>query len=628
MSKMTPKEQNKRDVQGGVISIRSRVALSITAPLVILLIVSVMSLLALMNSSSALAELNQANSKAQETIKIKTLIQEGFLTQLNYIKSATLKPDRGLTKLIIKRQELEKQWPAYLQSVQKDDEPVAQALVAGKEHFDTRLDKLMAILTEKSPETHRKFVEATRYYIFADKLGTGLPLDVISHLGHPLLTALNTRIKTNEANNQTAFEDAKNNIDLATSTIATIILLGLIFIIMSGVLLYSSIARPIEHLTKVVNLLSSGDNTARSRLHGKDELTHLGNAFNRMVDESSQLQETINKDNEAINHSVFSLLEAVSDLSERDLTVRAKVTEDATGPLADAINQLAEDTTEVLEKVKNIAVSVEETSSVVNERSQSVNTLAKEEQIEVEETASQIDRIRRRLEIIAQSALQTNDMAGKTSGTTQNAYQSVSRSMSSMNEIRNTVQDTGKRIKRLGERSQEISYITDIINGIAERTTVLALNANMQAMAAGDAGKGFSVVADEIQRLAESSRESTEQISTLVKNIQQETKSTIATMDHTIEQVVEGSNLADEATRQMQETLDATNQLTESVNNIASASKEQMEMSDTLQSSASKIMETTKATGTEMNLLAQLTNDMTDYAKQLVESVNVFKLKT
>lgn len=627
MSEMNPAPQSTREVQGGVMSIRSRVALSITAPLLILLAVSVMSLLALMNSSSALAELNEANTKAQKTIEVKTLIQEGFLAQLNYIKSATLKPDRGLTKLIIKRQELESVWPDYLASVEKDDTDVALELMSGKKHFDSRLDSLMAILTEKSPETHQKFVEATQYYMFSDRLGTGSPLDVITHLGNPLITALEKRIEANKLSNQNAFEDAKGKIDLATSTIATIILLGLIFIMMSGVLLYSSIARPVEHLTRVVNAMKAGDNTARSRLRGKDELTHLGNAFNLMVDETSQLQDRVNRDNEAINHSVFSLLEAVSDLSERDLTVRAQVTEDATGPLADAINQLAEDTTEVLDKVKTIAASVEETSSIVNERSQSVNLLAKEEQVEAQETANQIERIRRRLETIAQSALQTNDMADKTSGTTQNAYQSVSRSMGSMNEIRNTVQDTGKRIKRLGERSQEISYITDIINGIAERTTVLALNANMQAMAAGDAGKGFSVIADEIQRLAESSRESTEQISILVKNIQQETKSTIATMDHTIEQVVEGSTLADEATRQMQETLDATNQLTLSVNDIANASKEQMEMSETLQSSASRIMETTTATGREMNLLAQLTTDMTDYAKQLVESVNVFKLK-
>ncbi|PWQ94339.1 methyl-accepting chemotaxis protein [Leucothrix pacifica] len=627
MSKNSTSPQSQRAVQGGIMSIRSRVALSITAPLVILLVVSVMSLLTLMKSSSTLIELNEVNAKVLETTEIKSLIQEDFLGQLNYIKSATLKPDRGLTKLIIKRQELEKVWPGYIASVESDDKAVAEELISGKAHFDTRLDELMAILTEESPDTYQKFFEATRYHIFADRSATGFPLDVISHLGNPLITALEKRIESNKINNQTAFEEAKNSIDLATATIATVILLGLIFIMMSGVLLYSSIARPVNHLTQVVNSMSAGDTTARSRLRGNDELTHLGNAFNRMVDDSTQLQEQVNRDNDAINHSVFSLLEAVSDLSERDLTVRAQVTEDATGPLADAINQLAEDTTEVLDQVKTIASSVEETSTIVNERSQSVNVLAKEEQAEAQETANQIERIRRRLEIIAQSALQTNDMAGKTSGTTQDAYQSVSRSMGSMNEIRNTVQDTGKRIKRLGERSQEISYITDIINGIAERTTVLALNANMQAMAAGEAGKGFSVIADEIQRLAESSRESTEQISTLVKNIQKETKSTIATMDHTIEQVVEGSALADEATRQMQETLDATNQLTSSVNDIANASKEQMEMSETLQSSATRIMESTTATGKEMNLLAQLTNDMTDYAKQLVESVNVFKLK-
>lgn len=620
-------KQAKRDVQSGVMSIRSRVALSVTAPLLILLLVSVMSLLALMNSSNALGKLNSSTVKVQEASKVKSTIQDNFLTPLVYIKSASINPVRGLTRLKAHRNQFEQTWPKYLQTVQEDDQTTADALIAAKDHFDKGLDELMAILAENKSDTYQKFLKATQYYVFSDALGTGQPRDVITNLGHPLISALNKRIEANRISNQNAFEDARDRIDLSTSTIATVILLGLIFIMISGVLLYSSIARPVEHLRRVVNELSQGNSDARSRLRGRDELTHLGNAFNRMMDERNALQTKVHKDNEVINHSVFALLEAVSDLSERDLTVRAKVTEDATGPLADAINQLAEDTTEVLDKVKTIAASVEETSATVNERSQSVNLLAKAEQVEAEETASQIQRIRRRLEIIANSALQTNDMAGKTSSTTQDAYQSVSRSMSSMGEIRNTVQDTGKRIKRLGERSQEISYITDIINGIAERTTVLALNANMQAMAAGDAGKGFSVIADEIQRLAESSRESTEQISTLVKNIQQETKSTIATMDHTIEQVVEGSNLADEASRQMQETLEATNQLTLSVNEIANASKEQMEMSETLESRASRIMETTTATGTEMNLLTQLTGDMSQYAKQLVESVNVFKLK-
>ena len=619
--------QSTHDIQGGIMSIRSRVALSVTAPLLILALVSGMSIWALITASDALGNINRAGKKAQETTHIKDSLQTKIINQLYNIRLASTDPASGLLSLKDGRTSFNTEWKAYLKAIKTEPSEVIQQLVDGKNYLDEGLDKIVTVLEKTKDGNIDQFIESTEFFDSERPADFSYMYHGFSGLTKAINEALTSLVIKSETENKRVYEESKGNIDLSTATIATVILLGLIFIMIAGILLYSSIARPVSHLTRVVADLASGDQNARSRLRGNDELSHLGDAFNSMMDERITTREQADRDNEAINHSVFSLLEAVSDLSERDLTVRAQVTEDATGPLADAINQLAEDTTEVLDRVKTIAASVEETSSIVNERSQSVNQLAKEEQLEAEETANQIESIRRRLETIAQSALLTNDMADKTSGTTQDAYQSVSRSMSSMSEIRDTVQDAGKRIKRLGERSQEISYITDIINGIAERTTVLALNANMQAMAAGDAGKGFSVIADEIQRLAESSRESTEQITTLVKNIQQETKSTIATMDHTIEQVVEGSTLADEATRQMQETLDATNQLTLSVNDIANASKEQMEMSETLQTSASRIMETTAATGKEMNLLAQLTTDMTDYAKQLVDSVNVFKLK-
>ena len=620
--------QATKAIKSGAMSIRSRVALSVTAPLLILLLVSVMSLLALKDSSVALSNLNKSTERIEQTTQVKRAVQDDFLTTLNYIKSGSIKPNVGLARLTNSRNKFAPVWDDFLTTIESEGVDNIEVYQAGKLHLDNGLDELMGILSKQDTDIKKEFHIATRYYTFADASASGEPLDVISEMGVRLMTALNARVQGNQENNQAVFNESKKNIDLSTTTIATIILLGLVFIMISGFLLYNSIARPIEHLTHVVDELSSGNKDIRSRLIGKDELTQLGDTMNRMVDERTTLENKVANDNETINSSVFSLLEAVSDLSDRDLTVRAQVTEDATGPLADAINQLAEDTTEVLDKVKNISLSVEQTSESVNERSQAVNKLAQNEQAEARETASQIEGIRRRLDSIAKSAIETNEMAEQTSGTTKNAYESVSRSMSSMSEIRNTVQDTGKRIKRLGERSQEINYITDIINGIAERTTVLALNANMQAMAAGDAGKGFSVIADEIQRLAESSRESTEQISTLVKNIQQETKSTIATMDHTIEQVVEGSTLAEEATSQMQRTLDANNQLTSSVNDIASASKEQMEMSETLQARATRIVESTVATGQEMSLLAQLTGDMSAYAKQLVASVNVFKLKS
>ncbi len=620
--------QATKTIKSGKMSIRSRVALSVTAPLLILLLVSVMSLLALRESSTALTNLHDSTERIHQTTLVKRHVQDDFLNTLNQIKYGSLKPSVGLTRLTNNRNEFAPLWTDFISNVESEDAAQATELKAGKAHLDKGLDELMGILSKKGGDTAKEFLFATRYYIFADAEANGAPLDVITELGNRLLNSLTERVLGSQKLNESTFTESKESIDLSTTTIATVILLGLIFIMFAGTMLYNSIAKPVEHLTDVIDELSSGNQDVRSRLVGKDELTQLGDTLNKMVDERTELQSKVANDNEAINHSVFSLLEAVSDLSDRDLTVRAQVTEDATGPLADAINQLAEDTTEVLEQVKNISLSVEQTAVSVNDRSQTVNHLALEEQAEAKETAKQIESIRKRLTSIAQSAIQTNEIAGQTSSATQNAFESVSRSMSSMSEIRNTVQDTGKRIKRLGERSQEINYITDIINGIAERTTVLALNANMQAMAAGDAGKGFSVIADEIQRLAESSRESTEQISTLVKNIQQETKSTIATMDHTIEQVVEGSTLAEEATSQMQKTLDANNQLTSSVNDIASASQEQMEMGETLEARANRIVETTVATGQEMSLLTQLTGDMSAYAKQLVASVNVFKLKS
>ena len=394
-----------------------------------------------------------------------------------------------------------------------------------------------------------------------------------------------------------------------------------------GYFIYQSISDSIEKLTSTMRQISSGNLKARVELHGNNELAEMGENFDRMVEERIATQARIDRDHRQLNQSVSSLLNAVFELSERNLTVRAKVTEDATGPLADAINQLAEDTTDVLKQVRNVATSVESASQDVNRYALSVNALAQSEQAEAEETATQLESMLQRLDDIATSAQQANRVADTTSNTTRHAQETVSRSVENMTNIRDTVQETGKRLKRLGERSQEISQIIDVINNLSERTTVLALNASMQATAAGDAGRGFSMIAEEIQRLAESSRDSTNQIATLVRNIQQEANTTIATMDNTIAQVVSGSTLAEEAAQQMQATLDATNQLVMSVEQIAAASAEQVAVSKDLQNRAERILESTQATGKELLSLTGLTRNMAEYGQSLVKSVNVFKLE-
>jgi len=404
------------------------------------------------------------------------------------------------------------------------------------------------------------------------------------------------------------------------------ILGGVVITLILGLLIMRSITNPTNNLTQVVQRLSQGEFDARAKIIGTDEFSKLSKAFNHLLDERANTLEHTETEYQKLNQSVFKLLQTVAELSEKNLTIRAEVTEDATGPVADAINLFAEETAATLSQVRDVAAHVNQTSQIVNTHLMSVNKLAIKEQEQAIETTDQMDKMLQRLDAIATSATETNKMADNTKISTEKAHKYVSGTLDGMAEIRETVQETGRRIKVLGERSQEISHVIEIINSIAERTTVLALNASMQAVAAGDAGRGFSVIAEEIQRLAESSRDSTEQISTLVRNIQQETNTTIATMDKTIEQVINGSTRAEDAVQQMKEVLETTTQLIHSVDLIASASHEQVSISKNLKHKAQNILKSTQSTGQELLSLTGLSRKMAEYAQQLVHSVNVFTI--
>jgi twitching motility protein PilJ len=195
-----------------------------------------------------------------------------------------------------------------------------------------------------------------------------------------------------------------------------------------------------------------------------------------------------------------------------------------------------------------------------------------------------------------------------------------------MESIRETISETEKRIKRLGERSQEITGIVNLINTISERTHVLALNASMQAAVAGEAGRGFAVVAEEVQRLAESSRSATQQIGALVGNIQLETNETITTVNKTIGQVVAGSEQAQKAGEQMRVTQQITGELVAQVQRIASSSQAQKSAAQELLKSVEAIGHSTERTAQQIETQNQETESLMDSARRLVASVNVFKL--
>lgn len=389
---------------------------------------------------------------------------------------------------------------------------------------------------------------------------------------------------------------------------------------------FKAILNPLRNLHNTVNEVTHGNFDARAKLTTKDELGDLGRAFDDMLDDRLKALDDAVRENERLNNSIIDLLEAVAQLSDRDLTVKVPIKEDVTGPVADAMNMMASETAKVLSQINRIAADVESVALAVREQGTKVTEVAGEERLVIMKTLDQLNEAARTMNDIATLAAQCNAIAEKASSNTSEALHTVNDTVAGMSEIREIISETEKRIKRLGERSQEITGIVEIINNIAERTHVLALNASMQAAVAGEAGRGFAVVADEVQRLAESSRNSTSQIGSLVSNIRTETAETMATMNRAIEQVIAGSDLAEQTGKKMQETMATTNELVAGVNRIAERSSTQATMTNDLLTQAQNIQKSTEVTSEELREQGAHTENLVLFSKSLLESVRVFKL--
>jgi twitching motility protein PilJ len=390
--------------------------------------------------------------------------------------------------------------------------------------------------------------------------------------------------------------------------------------------LYRDVNRPLARLQDTIDKVTAGDNEARAGLTTDDELGQVAKNFDRLLDERISAQKAAEEENLRLNNSVIGILESVNLLSQRDLTVRAPVTQDVLGTVADSINALTEETSKVLHGVNRIAGQVAQASGKVQQQAALVSRTAEDERSGVAQMIESLADATQTMNQISALAEQSNLSAEQATVATDTALVTVTGTVMGMESIRETIAETEKRIKRLGERSQEISGIVNLINTISERTHVLALNASMQAAVAGEAGRGFAVVAEEVQRLAESSRNATQQIATLVNNIQLETNEAISTVNRTIGQVVQGSEQAQKAGEQMRRTQEITSQLVGQVKKIGEASDVQKTMSAHLLGSVQRIGESTERTAQQIDAQNQDTETLLQSAHRLVESVNVFKL--
>jgi twitching motility protein PilJ len=407
--------------------------------------------------------------------------------------------------------------------------------------------------------------------------------------------------------------------------IATLLAVGTL-VVLSLAALALGMRRSLRQLRTTVQEVADGNLEARVQLHSRDELGQLGVAFDTMLDERVASLARIQQDNMQLNQSVALLLEATAQLSDRDLTVRVPIAEDVTGNIGDALNAMTGEIAGVLSTVTTLASQLETAAGNVRVQGGRVANVATNERQVVEHALTQLEESTRTMADMARLALGCNELASNTGDSTKRALSAVRSTMRSMNDIRTSISETEKGLKRLGERSQEVGGIVEIIKDIAGRTHTLALNAGMQAVAAGEAGRGFSVVADEVQRLAETARESTDQIAALVQSIQAEAAETMATMNKTIDQVVHGSELAENAGKRMRRTQMSTDELVAAVAQIAERSKGQLAITEVLRSQAVELQESTVATEQELQSQNAQTENMFTYLQELVQSVRVFKL--
>ena len=391
--------------------------------------------------------------------------------------------------------------------------------------------------------------------------------------------------------------------------------------------LAATVIDPLGKLQATVTKLQAGDFNARAELTSKDEFGQLGNALDNLLNERLTALQAAANENEKLNNSVVEIMQAVGTIATtKDLTSRVPVAEDLTGAIADAMNLLNEETGRVLGSVASVSRAVAQSSEAVRDQSDLATAASRREQTEVDAAARELGEAAHSLGMIAQSAIACNDSAERAVQATTDALEIVNQTVQGVVASRELIRETEKRIKRLGERSQEISLVVTIIQTIAERTGILALNASMHAASAGEAGRSFSLVADEVKRLSESARDSTSQISRLITAIQNETKDTVITMNQAITQVVEINRLADSASAGMVRTQFETNALASSVRAISETSKVQARAGESLIARAKNIQEASAETAKQLFAQAAETKRLAQYSRTLIDEVSVFKL--
>jgi twitching motility protein PilJ len=393
--------------------------------------------------------------------------------------------------------------------------------------------------------------------------------------------------------------------------------------------------RATENLKTQFEAVCGGNLNAQATVYAEDEIGQLSSGFNQMArviltttSEAQRKAEEQEQAKEDLQRQVIRLLDDVEGAARGDLTVQAEVTADVLGAVADSFNLTIQNLREIVQQVKQAArqVSKGSTENEMFARSLSSDALRQAEELAVTLNSVQVmtDSIQR----VAESAREAEEVARSASSTALKGGEAVERTVAGILEIRETVAETTRKVKRLAESSQEISKIVALISQIASRTNLLALNASIEAARAGEAGRGFAIVADEVRQLADRAAKASKEIEQIVLQIQSETGSVMTAMEEGTQQVIEGTRLAEQAKRSLEDIIQVSNRIDTLVRSITADTVEQTETSRAVAQVMQSVELTAQETSQEAQRVSGSLQNLVGVARDLLTSVERFRVET
>src|SRR6202011_5749002 len=381
---------------------------------------------------------------------------------------------------------------------------------------------------------------------------------------------------------------------------------------------------PVNELAKFSERLAVGDPKARVEVTSTNELGYIADNLNRAVAKVSKAANN-QESSDALQRSITELLTVINQVARGDLSLRGKVTNDALGNVADSVNYMLDNFTKVLERVRKAAMEVTACSNNILVAADQMQAGATQQDQEITNTSSAVEELTVSMKQVSNNAEASAEAARRALDAAEQGNRAVRDTLEGMQRIRASVQATAKKIKSLGDRSLEISEIINVINDITEQTNLLALNAAIEAARAGEAGRGFAVVADEVRKLAEHSRSATKDIAALIKAIQAETNEAVVVMEEGTREVEVGAGLADQAGKALEAISSVVRQSAELVQEISLASKQQVRGTEGVANAMQIISGITRQTSQSARQAAGTVGTLVKLSEQLVDALSQFR---